>query len=187
MRETEHRINEYQSKLPTLYAKVTSVGLFLLISIIMMTSATFAWVTISKNPEIKGIETTVAANGNLEIALSKSDGSRPNESMVGDGQLDISLRNLTWGNLINLSHPSYGLEEIVLRPATLNTSSLLNSPLFAAKYSEDGRIEDLTSEFAYSNYDSEKGAFLVPRSTQYGVRAISSVTYTFAGGQKIFV
>ncbi len=187
MRDTERRINEYQSKLPTLYAKVTSVGLFLLISIIMMTSATFAWVTISKNPEIKGIETTVAANGNLEIALSKSDGSRPNESMVGDGELDISLRNLTWGNLINLSHPSYGLEEIVLRPASLNTSSLLNSPLFAAKYSEDGRIEDLTSEFAYTNYDTDKKMFMVPGTTQYGVRAISSVTYTFAGGQEIFV
>lgn len=187
MRETERRIDEYQKRLPYLYTKVTSVALFLLISVIMMTSATFAWVTISQNPEIKGIETTLAANGNLEIALSKSDGTRPNESMVGDGQLDISLRNLTWGNLINLSHPSYGLEEIVLRPATLNTSSLLNSPLFAAKYSEDGRIEDLTSEFAYSNYDSEKGAFLVPGTTQYGVRAISSVTYTFAGGQKIFV
>ena len=140
MRETERRIDEYQKRLPYLYTKVTSVALFLLISVIMMTSATFAWVTISKNPEIKGIETTLAANGNLEIALSKSYGGRPNESMVGDGQLDLALRNMTWGNLTNLSDPSYGLEEIVLRPATLNTSSLLNSPLFAAKYSEDGRI-----------------------------------------------
>lgn len=187
MRETERRIDEYQKRLPYLYTKVTSVALFLLISVIMMTSATFAWVTISKNPEIKGIETTLAANGNLEIALSKSDGSRPNESMVGDGQLDLALRNLTWGNLINLSHPSYGLEELVLRPASLNTSSLLNSPLFAAKYSEDGRIEDLTSEFAYTNYDADKKMFMVPGTTQYGVRAISSVTYTFAGGQEIFV
>lgn len=187
MRETERRIDEYQKRLPYLYTKVTSVALFLLISVIMMTSATFAWVTISKNPEIKGIETTLAANGNLEIALSKSDGGRPNESMVGDGQLDLALRNMTWGNLINLSDPSYGLEEIVLRPATLNTSSLLNSPLFAAKYSEDGRIEDLTSEFAYTNYDTDKKMFMVPGTTQYGVRAISSVTYTFAGAQEIFV
>lgn len=187
MKDTERRIDEYQKRLPYLYTKVTSVALFLLISVIMMTSATFAWVTISKNPEIKGIETTLAANGNLEIALSKSDGGRPNESMVGDGQLDLALRNMTWGNLINLSDPSYGLEEIVLRPATLNTSSLLNSPLFAAKYSEDGRIEDLTSEFAYTNYDTDKKMFMVPGTTQYGVRAISSVTYTFAGAQEIFV
>ncbi|MBQ4559713.1 MAG: hypothetical protein IJA54_05260 [Tyzzerella sp.] len=186
MRETERRIDEYQKRLPYLYTKVTSVALFLLISVIMMTSATFAWVTISKNPEIKGIETTLAANGNLEIALSKSDGGRPNESMVGDGQLDIALRNLTWGNLINLSHPSYGLDELVLRPASLNTSSLLNSPLFAAKYSEDGRIEDLTSEFAYTNYDTGKKMFMVPGTTQYGVRAISSVTYTFADGKEVF-
>lgn len=186
MKDTERRIDEYQKRLPYLYTKVTSVALFLLISVIMMTSATFAWVTISKNPEIKGIETTLAANGNLEIALSKSDGGRPNESMVGDGQLDLALRNMTWGNLINLSDPSYGLEEIVLRPATLNTSSLLNSPLFAAKYSEDGRIEDLTSEFAYTNYDTGKKMFMVPGTTQYGVRAISSVTYTFADGKEVF-
>ena len=118
-----------------------SIALFFVISIIMMTSATFAWLTVSGSPEITGIETTIAANGNLEIALAKSDGSKPAESEVGDANLAIALRNLTWGNLVNLSDPSYGLDEIVLRPAALNTSSLLSSPLFAAKYSEDGRIE----------------------------------------------
>ncbi len=187
MKDTERRIKEYQTILPHLRAKVLSIALFFVISIIMMTSATFAWLTVSGSPEVTGIETTIAANGNLEIALAKSDGSKPSESEVGDANLAIALRNLTWGNLVNLSDPSYGLDEIVLRPAALNTSSLLNSPLFAAKYSDDGRIETLISEFAYSNYDTKTKEFIVPGATQYGVRAISSVTYTFAGAQEIFV
>ena len=187
MRDTTRRINEYQKKLPLLRAKVMSVAIFLMISVIMMTSATFAWLTVSKSPEIKGISTTIVGNGNLEIALSGTDGKKPAETVVGDGKLAIVNKNLTWGNLVNLSDPSYGLDKIVLRPASLNTSALLTNPLFAAKYSEDGRIEDLISDFAYTNYDVAKKMFLVPGTTQYGVRAISSVTYTFAGGNEIFI
>ena len=187
MRDSEIRIKEYQKRLPDLRAKVVSMAMFFVISIIMMTSATFAWLTVSTSPEVEGIATTVTANGNLEIALARPNGSQPEESMVGDSNLELALRNLTWGNLVNLSDPSYGMENIILRPASLNRSSLLQSPLFAADYSEDGRIETLTSDFAYSNYDIATGEFLVPLQTQYGVRAISSVTYTFAGGAEAFV
>lgn len=186
MRDTERRIKEYQTKLPHLRAKVASVALFLMISILMMSSATFAWLTVSRSPEITGIETTVAANGNLEIALSDESGEQPLESGVGDSLLALVDRNKTWGNLVNLSATEYGLSEIELRPAVLNTSMLLSRPLYAASYGADGRVQALVSDFAYANYDQETDTFRISDNTKYGVRAISSVTYTFAGGAQVF-
>ena len=186
MRETEQRIKEYQKMLPVLKGKVTSAVFFFIISILMMTSAAFAWLTVSSSPEIKGMETIVAANGNLEIALSDIDGEQPEESQVGDGQKELLEKNLTWGNLVNLSSAEYGLGEIELRPALLNTGSLLERPLYAASYGADGRVEKLVSDFAYTNYDSETGEFRVLDTPKMGVRAVSSVTYTFAGGAQAF-
>lgn len=186
MRESERRIKEYQPILIQLREKVSIVGMLLVISVILMVTASFAWVTLSKNPEVSGMSTTVSANGNLEIALSDTDGLEPDASQVGDSKLPLLERNLTWGNLVNLSDSSYGLEHLVLRPATLNRSALDTSPLFAATYSSDGRVEGLTSSFAYTNYDPEMGRFLVSDVLKYGVRAISSVTYTYAEGTQAY-
>lgn len=186
MRESEKRMKEYQEMLPVMRTKVSTAATLLVVAIVMMVSASLAWYTLSANPEIEGVSTTIAANGNLEVALSKSDGSQPSESAVGDSNLPLLERNLTWGNLVNLSDASYGLDQIILRPASLNRSSLIDSPLFAAKYSADGRIQTLSSDFAYSNYDTENKSFLVPLTPRYGVRAISSVTYKFLGGEEKF-
>lgn len=187
MRETLAQIKKYQALLPHAREKLAMVAMLFVMSAVMLTSATFAWVVLSTSPEVTGVSTSVVANGSLEIALSDKDGEQPEESLVGDSVKAIVSRNLTWGNLVNLSDESYGLGNIVLRPAALNTSSLTQSPLFAAKYTSDGRIEGLQSDFAFANYDSATKEFLVPLTTQYGVRAISSVTYTFAGGQQVFV
>lgn len=187
MRETQAQIKKYQARLPHMREKLAMVAMMFVMSIVMLTSATFAWIVLSTSPEVTGISTTVVSNGSLEIALSDKDGKEPDEAMVGDSVKEIVSRNITWGNLVNLSDASYGLGEIILRPAALNTSSLTESPLFAADYTSDGRIEGLKSDFAFSNYDTNTKMFLVPASTEYGVRAVSSVTYTFAGGQEIFV
>ena len=189
MRESERRINEYKKILPHIQMKVASIAVMLIISVVMMTAATFAWLTVSRSPEVSGIQTTVSANGNLEIALSNPQGTQPLESAIGDAKKELLERNLTWGNLINLSDKSYGLEHLELRPAALNVSNLLESPLYAAAYGSDGRVDNLTSQFAYTNYDSSAGSgmFIVPGTTQYGVRAISSVTYTIIGGQEMYI
>ena len=111
MNETQRRIKAYKEALPGLRERVVAVALLLVMSAAMMTSASFAWLTISRRPEVTGVNTTVAANGNLEIALATGDGrTAPGESQVGDssateGQSVVSA-NITWGNLVNLSDPS---------------------------------------------------------------------------------
>lgn len=189
MTETQKRIEAYQKALPGIREKVTAVAMLLALSVIMLTSASFAWLTISRAPEVSQVATNVAANGNLEIALATGDGKEaPDESKVGDsaatkGQTTAGA-NITWGNLINLNDPSYGLENLVLKPAQLNEGKLLEEPLFGAEYTEDGRIEKLNSKFAYTSWYVPEGStegIFGTENTTFGVRAISSVEVEFRG------
>lgn len=181
MTETQKRIQAYKQALPGMKERVTAVALLLIMSVTMMISATFAWSTLSTAPEVNGLATTVATNGNLEIALSNQDGTEPDETTVSDGGQNVTKSNLTWGNLINLSDKSYGLADISLRPASLNIRSLATSPMYAVEYGVDGRVSGYLNDFAYTNYvvDEETGgmAFVPEDEIKYGVRAISTVTY----------
>ena len=177
--ETRRRIRAYKKALPELRERVIAVALLLAMSASMLTSASFAWLTISRRPEVSGVSTTVAANGNLEIALATSE-DHPDESEIGDSSAakgqSVTEANITWGNLINLSDPSYGLNNLVLRPAQLNKESLLTSPLFGAVFTQDGRVERLTSNFSYTSWIPPEGTTpgYFGIANKLGVRAISS-------------
>ncbi|MBQ7669150.1 MAG: hypothetical protein IJS45_00335 [Clostridia bacterium] len=67
--ETKTRIEGYKSYLPKVASKITSAAVMFLLAIVLMVSTTFAWITLSSNPEAAKIDTTIAANGSLEIAL----------------------------------------------------------------------------------------------------------------------
>lgn len=190
MTETKKRIKGYQKKLPHMKERVTAALLLLAISVAMMTSATFAWMTLSRNPQVSSIATTITTNGSLEIALSGPDGLHPADTAIGDGALDILGRNLTWGNLINLSDPQYGLNDIVLRPASLNTDKLATDPMYAVQYGPDGRVLGYLYDFKYTNYvESENGVMYFKPESQikYGVRAISTVTFANVDGDAIMI
>ena len=173
MNETQKRIAEYKKILPKLKEKVAAVALLLVVAIAMSTTVTFAWLVLARAPELSGVSTSLAANGNLEIALVGPEGYRPNATEAGDAGKDLLYKNITWGNLVNLMDASYGLENLTLRPALLNENSLLSSPLYNAVYGEDGRIVTLDSDFGYTTWNSSESKFLL--STNYGVRAISSI------------
>lgn len=184
MRETQRNIRAYKKKLIGLKEKLATAGLLFLMSAVMLTTASFAWITLSTAPSVEGIESTIIGNGNLEIALAHTsdDGNlrEPSISKVGDSNLSLVDRNTTWGNLINLNDTTYGLNKITLKPATLYTSNLLESPLIAVEYSKDGRVFQGSYNFKYSNYNpalnNNEGAFEVSKVNEYGVRAISSVS-----------
>ncbi|MBR5311235.1 MAG: hypothetical protein IKU42_08970, partial [Oscillospiraceae bacterium] len=181
MTETQKRIEAYQKILPDIKEKVIAVAMLLALSVIMLTSASFAWLTISYAPEVTQISTNITANGNLEIALASGTQAvpiEPDESKVGDSSASsgqsTAASNITWGNLINLSDPVYGLGNLTLRPAQLNTTALLTRPLYGALYSEDGRIEMLDKNFGYTSWVPPEGnipgRFMA--SQKLGVRAI---------------
>lgn len=196
MTETQRRIRAYKKVLPDLRERVIAVALLLAMSTSMLASASFAWLTISRRPEVTGVSTTVAANGNLEIALVGKEGNQPEESKVGDSSAakgqSVAAANITWGNLVNLSDPSYGLEHLIMRPAQLNVVSLLDSPLYGAVYNTDGRISQLTSNFAYTTWKEavvEDGVTKPAHfevSSDYGVRAVSSTKIEAVGADLVY-
>lgn len=195
----------YQAQLPFLKERVLAALLLFAFAIAMVTMTTFAWNTLSVSPEVSGATTTITSNGNLEIALAgqheiiyekdedgnditDADGNKivkeiiaipPGSSAIGDSMLSIQARNQTWGNLINLSDPSYGLDQIILRPTTLNTGSLAKKPFVSATYGPDGRVEnDKNSNFGYTKYleiGEGTGIYGFLKSDVPGVKAVSSI------------
>lgn len=193
--ETTARIEQYRNELPRKREKIFAAAMMLAIAIISAASATYAWITLSASPEVTSIDTTVAANGSLEIAMANGTGAAPGRSAAGDStgaDSNVVRANTTWGNLVNLSDPSYGLANVVLRPAALNsTTGLLTNPLYGVEYGDDGRVTGTVNgdDFAYTYYDPKAtnagGMFLVDLKGEHlGVRAISTVKYENLEGKE---
>lgn len=156
----------------------------LLVASIMVVSSTYAWFTLSTAPEITGISTSVGANGNLEMALLNSESfAKPDDikSEVGDSTKDVTIKNLTWGNLVDLRDASYGLGNIKLMPAALNITKgaagaftvTKDNLLATPTYGTDGRVADLSGKTYTAKYDGTNWAF-DKDNPGYGVRAIGS-------------
>lgn len=163
---------------------LAAIGM-LLVSSIMMVSTTYAWFTLSTAPEVKGINTAVGANGNLEMALLPTDGLVGSiTSNVGDYSLEIEEKNVTWGNLVDVSDSTvYGLNKITLFPSALNAAtsdangnptSLADIMLKTPTYGADGRPSDLIANTATGYFDSAAGSF-TPNDL-YGVRAVGTAS-----------
>ena len=196
--ETRERIKQYEGALPHIKEKITAAAVLLVIAMTIMVTATYAWITLSTSPEVTSIDTTVAANGALEIAMANGTGAAPGRSAAGDStgkDNNVVRANNTWGNLVNLSDPSYGLANVVLRPAALNgTTGLLTNPLYGVEYGEDGRVTGMVigDDFAYTYFDPNatttgEGMFLVDLKGEHlGVRAISTVKFeNLQGAEKM--
>ncbi len=187
MNQTQKNITEYKQKLPHLKEKLIAATLLFAITTSMLVTVTFAWVSLAISPEVSNISTSVAANGNLEIALATGtteEFSEPDPSKVGDSSLDTLLRNVTWGNLINLNDSRYGLSNLVLRPSRLNDSNILEKPLYGPVYDGSGRVVDMNTSFGYSIWNSSMSRF--EASNTLGVRAITSMTLGESGEQNIY-
>lgn len=153
----------------------------LLISALLLTASSFAWLTLSLRPQLAGVSTTVGANGNLEIALASKEHllQLSNKNMYEeDGEFVFSTGeafhdNLLWGNILDLSDSRYGLDQLILRPSLLNILNRAiqtNNPLLVADYGEDGRMAYVDNYTALSGYDPTSQNYLLSRATEYGVR-----------------
>lgn len=156
--------------------KMMAAVSMLLVSSIMMVSSTYAWFTLSTAPEVKNISTTVAGNGSLEIALMPTSGNLTEikagagNSSESDG-MSIVNANTSWGNIVQLSDASYGLNNINLLPAVLETTADGGINLTTPVYGEDGRIaQTSTAKAGLGTWDADAAKFVV--NDQYGVRAI---------------
>jgi len=151
--------------------KLMAAICMLMVSCIMVISSTYAWFTLSTAPEVKGINTAVGSNGNLEMALL------PNGTSVSEAlaMIDASGANVnnTWGNLVDLSdNTTYGLSNIVMNPSTLGsvTEGVLPSHFLSAPtYGADGRVSGMNNSMLIKSYLN--GSF---NQDTFGVRALGT-------------
>ncbi len=116
--------------------KLMTAVIMLVISAVMLSTASYAWFTISTNPEIKGLETQVVVNENLEIAYATST------TVPGAGAAGDTTKMDTWGNLIDFDsgtgHDDYNALDYTLRPVKLD-GDYFQYPTYGA----DGRINQI--------------------------------------------
>lgn len=137
--------------------KLAAAVAMLTISAVMLTGVSYAWYTLSTNPEVTGIKANLAANENLEIAL---DNGYTTEAAVdaasvyeGSAQGSKTGNPYTWGNLVDLGvamstmNPgtgSSGTPKLVLAPVKYNLTADTKFGKFTyPQYGLDGRVSQL--------------------------------------------
>ena len=114
------------SKPKTIRGKLITTVCMLLIAAVMLATTSYAWFVLSTAPEVTGIDTSIGANGALEIWLN--DGGEINS-----------------GNIVRLG-ADYGLDKIVLLPSVLdNTDGLLGAGyVLVPQYHADGYYDGVS-------------------------------------------
>ena len=112
-----------------LKTKLVAAVVMLLVATIMMTSASFAWFTISTAPEVQNLDVSITATKNLEIAWIKEDNltEGPSEVFTGQqGNYDY------WGAVVAFSSGQGGLDF----PAAASDSDIKT-----IEYDSTGRVK----------------------------------------------
>ena len=168
------------SELQGIRKKLVAAIAMVLVACIMVVSSSYAWFTLSTAPEVKGIQTAVGSNGNLEMALITT-GLSNTDITTSTEYHPFPEANKYWGNLVDLTEDEenpYGWDLITLAPARLSVvGNKVDSvaPLQIPQYGTDGRITGLDGATMYGQYVKEQGKFVNGTGlagNPYGVRAI---------------
>lgn len=165
--------------------KLIAALVSLLICFTVLVSSSYAWFLLSIAPEITGVKTHIGSNGGLEIALLNDDTYvDPTLIRTGIGDSGVvqepSVSNLSWGNVVELADPAYGLDQIVLVPSRLNalggtdgSGVVRRNMLCVAQYGIDGRFTAMDMGAVSAVYDGSGFSYFVDHQS-YGVRGIGT-------------
>ena len=166
--------------------KLNVTLVLVVVCLVLSVWTSYAWLTISRNPEVQRVETNIGANGSLEIALLTQETYQDPtliKTTVGDSAVkqDAQESNKSWGNVIQLE-AGYGLDKIKLLPARLNVTSnedgvytVGSSILKTAEFGIDGRIKILSDDTVSTIWEDKDFTFYVDQQ-RYGVRAIGTIS-----------
>lgn len=136
--------------------KLTAAGAMLVVSAVMLSGVSYAWFTLSTNPEVKGIKATATSNASLEIAYNELSTA----PTADENNTKLTGKSDTYGNLVTMgakddssSQSAWTGLEKVLRPMKYST----NNKFQYMKYGEDGRQSELADLSLASATTSTEG------------------------------
>ena len=180
-------VDRKRMTLMNLRKKIKFTVIPLALCLLLLVSASYAWLTLSIAPEVTRVDTNVGANGSLEIALlSDQTYLDPLTIRAGIGDSAVNQNavesNLSWGNVIELADEAYGTGKISLLPARLNLRAgengnpVLDSNLLKiAEFGIDGRIAMLSPNTVSATYEGRAFTYYTDNQ-RYGVRAIGTIS-----------
>lgn len=178
-------IRELKTQEKSVIKKLYAAVCMLLVAALLVSVTSYAWLVLSQAPQVSNVTTTIGANGNLEIALGKNI----DESAIGDSfnKKDVTIANRTWGNFIDLTDESYGLQTITLLPAILSSAggaiNMLH-PLAYPIYGTDGRVQYIYANNMFAG--TYNGSQFVTSANDYGVHGIGTTQYHAPGVEGTF-
>lgn len=107
----------------SLKSKVFSAVAMLIIAVVALTSATYAWFSVTSNPSVGQIDLTVKANDGLMLSAKPTpnlDNSPDWKTNITQGEIG-TLQTITWGNI--------ALSDISTVPAQLKLGKLFDAEL----------------------------------------------------------
>lgn len=166
--------------------KLTAATAMLVVSAVMLSGVSYAWYTLSTNPEVSNIKANIAANENLEIAL---DNGYTNEDAVNDASKVANAENnniqgsqtgnpYTWGNLIDLKTAMDTLNSTTGKNLLLSPVKYNNGNLEYPKYGTDGRVASVEAYGTPTNI-SDHSSTDVAGELEGGVKAFSKDESTY--------
>ena len=129
--------------------KLISAIMSLAVATVLMASSSYAWFTISTNPEVSNIKTSITANENIEIALDNGYANAEAVDAAGAviNGLGQSGNPYTWGNLLDLSTAMTNIGgTLSLKPVGYNFDSATGKvTMKTPEYGLDGRVARLNT------------------------------------------
>lgn len=130
-------------------AGLLSAGYMLVVSTVLLSAVTFAWLVISTAPEISDISTSIATNDSLEIALAEQgDIKLPAASTSTDGAKQGYEKAITWGNRFSMDKDQASADDVfqlldktTLKPVSISQDGVIHYPV----YGTDGRVKEVGS------------------------------------------
>ena len=107
----------------------------LIMAIVLMTSTSFAWFTVSTAPEVQNIKVQMTATRNLEIAEATDMG----EHAPGEVAANDTGDETKWGAVVTFGAANAAAQTVNF-PATIDSSALKT-----INYGTDGRTAGLTA------------------------------------------
>ena len=122
-------------------SNIRNALLMVCVSVTMLSTATYAWFTVTSSPSVEGLELTAATKGGLEISWDESDWS---------SSIDVADQPSSQVKTEKLTPVTVTADDPVFKePGSVSGSTVADSDLVAAPTDEDDLYKNYVAKYTY--------------------------------------